>query len=99
MALLMIERLVLQSLNIKSSSLIDLKHTVSVWIQKHVMIFLLQVYCKTMCHGPEDPSQRAAESTAQRHLGEGLHCYNQGAACAFFVIVSVVFQLIAFVPG
>lgn len=35
-----------------------------------------------MCHGTEDPSQRAAESAAQRHPGEGLHRYNQGGAQA-----------------
>lgn len=51
-----------------------------------------------MCHGPEDPSQRATKSTTQRHPGEGFHGDNQGGARALFVIFNVAFPLITFVP-
>lgn len=53
-------------------------------------ILSLQVYCKTVCDGPEDPSQWATESTIQRDPGESFHCYNQGGAPVFFLISDVL---------
>lgn len=67
---------------------IPFKHAHSVSISSGVLILSFQIYCETMCHGPEDPSQRATKSPIQRYPGEGFHRHNQGDvkvfACFFF---------------
>lgn len=71
--------------------IVPLEHQHMLSNGKRVLLILsLQVYCKTMCDGPEDPSQWATESTIQCHPGEGFHCNNQGGARVSVLISDVL---------